>query len=108
PRTVKLAARETLTVVEMNHGDTLQFRLQNGQERAFVLEKTEAKIIERPRGGIIYSFDCHLRADGQPLVLRRYVCSQETFYEPWVINGVRLWISSSRSVFDLVPIRYPE
>ena len=34
-------------------------------------------------------------ADRQPLTLRRYVCSQETFYEPWVINGVRLWISAS-------------
>lgn len=102
------AARETLTVVEMNHGDELRFKLRSGRERTFVLERTSARIIERPRGGIVYSFDCHLRADGQPLPLRRYVCSQETFYEPWVINGVRLWLSSSKAVFDLVPIRYPE
>lgn len=107
-RVHKRTARETLTVVEMNHGDELCFKVSNGQQRIFVLEKTSAQIIEQTRGGIIYSFDCRLRADGQPLTLRRYVCSQETFYEPWVINGVRLWLSSSKSVFDLVPIRYPE
>lgn len=107
-RVYERAARKTLTVVEMNHGDELRFKLRGGEERTFVLEKTSARIIERPRGGIIYSFDCHLRADGQPLLLRRYVCSQETFYEPWVLNGVRLWLSSSKSVFQLVPMRYPE
>lgn len=108
PRTLQLVTRDTLQVAELQHGDTLQFRLKNGQERKFRLKNTSARIIERPRGGVIYSFDCELVADGQPLLLRRYVCSQETFYEPWVINGVRMWLSSSKSVFDLVPIRYPE
>lgn len=108
PRLHERVARETLTVVQMNHGDELRFELRSGEQRSFVLKKTSARIIERNRGGIVYSFDCEFLADGQPLLLRRYVCSQETFYEPWVINGVRLWLSSSQSVFDLVPIRYPE
>jgi hypothetical protein len=107
-RSFDLAAKDTLTVVRMNHGDVLRFRLRNGQARAFRLEATEARIVERVRGGIVYSFECRLQADGQPLVLRRYVCSQETFYEPWVVNGVRLWLSSSAAIFKLVPIRYPE
>lgn len=100
--------RDTLQAVPMKHGDTLRFRLKNGEQRTFVLKDTSARIEERPTGGIVYSFDVHLLADGQPLQLRRYVCSQETFYEPWVVNGVRLWLSSCASVFDLVPIRYPE
>lgn len=108
PRTHDHTARDTLTVVEMNHGDVLHFKLKSGQRRSFTLKETSARIIEQPRGGIVYSFDCHLLADGEPLLLRRYVCSQETFYEPWVINGVRLWLSSSQSVFKLVPIRYPD
>ena len=108
PRILKRKAKQTLTVAELNHGDTLRFELQNGQVRTFELESTSARIIERPQGGIVYSFDCQLQADGQPLLLRRYVCSQETFYEPWVVNGVRLWLSSSKSVFELVPVRYPE
>lgn len=108
PRTYELAARDTLTVVQMNHGDVVRFQLRSGEKRSFVLDETSARIIERPRGGNVYSFDCRMKADGQPLLLRRYVCSQETFYEPWVVNGVRLWLSSSKSVVDLVPIRYPE
>ena len=97
PRILDRKAKETLTVAELNHGDTLRFELQNGQVRTFELKNTSARIIERPQGGIVYSFDCQLQADGQPLLLRRYVCSQETFYEPWVVNGVRLWLSSSNT-----------
>lgn len=107
-RTHELTARDTLTVVKLNHGDTLQFKLANGQPRTFMLKNTSAQIIEKVRGGIVYSFDCELLADGQPLTLRRFVCSQETFYEPWIVNGVRIWLSSSAAIFKLVPIRYPQ
>jgi PKD repeat protein len=108
PQTFERTADETLTVVRMNHGDVLRFQLRDGEERTFVLEETSARIVERSRGGIVYSFECRLTADGQPLTLKRYVCSQETFYEPWVVNGVRLWLSSSAAIFKLVPIRYPD
>lgn len=108
PRVLDQTSRDTLTVAEMNHGDELRFKLRNGEVRTFILENTSARILEKVPGGILYSFDCRIRADGQPLTLRRYVCSQETFYEPWVVNGVRLWVSSSAAVFKLVPIRYPE
>ena len=63
PRQHDLTAKTTLTVVQMNHGDTLRFRLRNGEIRTFVLEKTSARIIERNRGGVVFSFDCHLLAD---------------------------------------------
>jgi hypothetical protein len=108
PKTFDLAAKDTLTVVPMNHGDTLRFALRNGEVRTFVLRDTEARIVERVESGLVYSFDCQLQAEGQPLTLRRFVCSQETFYEPWVVNGVRIWFSSSAAIFRLVPIRYPE
>jgi PKD repeat protein len=108
PQRHELATKDTLTVVRLKHGDAFRFRLKNDQVRSFVLEETTARIVERVPGGVIYSFECRLRADGQPLTLRRYVCSQETFYEPWVVNGVRIWFSSSAAIFKLVPIRYPE
>lgn len=107
-KVIERTADATLKVAEMNRGDTLRFRLANGQVRSFVLEETRAAIVERLRGGIIYAYECRLLADGQPLTLRRFTCSQETFYEPWVINGVRLWFSSSAAIFKLVPIRYPQ
>lgn len=108
PRVIDLVTRDTLGVAEMNRGDELRFRLKNGQSRSFVLEDTSARIVDKVAGGILYSFDCRFRVDGQSLTLRRYVCSQETFYEPWVINGVRMWVSSSAAIFKQVPPRYPE
>ena len=108
PQTLELSAKDTATVAQMNRGDELRFRLQNGAVRTFVLEDVSARVVERVGGGVLYSFECRVLADGQPLTLRRFVCSQETFYEPWVVNGVRIWFSSSSSIFKLVPIRYPE
>src|SRR5687767_13963226 len=108
PKTFELATKDTLTVVRMNHGDQLRFTLRNGEVRTFELRGTSARLVERVESGLVYSFDCQLLANGQPLTLRRFVCSQETFYEPWIVNGVRIWYSSSAAIFKLVPIRYPE
>ncbi len=106
--TVGLRAKETLTAVEMNPDDILDFRLPSGRIVRFVLQDTEATIIEKVEpGGIIYTFSARLLVDGEPVTLRRYVCSQECFHEPYVINGVRLWLDAVRDVFDLIPIRYP-
>lgn len=105
---VELAARDTLTVVEMDHGDVLNFQLLSGRVCSIVLEESRAAIVERVEpGGIVYRFSLDLRIDGQPMTLRRYVCSQECFYEPYVVDGVRIWPDTVRDVFDLIPIRYP-
>lgn len=101
-------AKPTLTAVEINRGDTLKFTLRNGAVRTLVLEDTRAAILERVvPGGIVYGFRCRLRIDGHPITLQRYVCCQEAFYEPYVINGLRIWPDIVRDVFDLIPIRYP-
>lgn len=105
---VTLKAKDTLTAVEMNHGDELRFTLRSGRTVALVLEDTEAAIVERVApGGIVYQFSCRLRVDGQPITLRRFVCSQECFYEPYVVAGLRIWPDIVKEVFDLVPVRYP-
>jgi hypothetical protein len=105
---IALPAKDTLTAVEMNHGETLQFRLVSGRIFQLVLEDTDAAIIERvDPGDIIYTFSARIRVDGQSMTLRRYVCCQECFYEPYVINGVRIWLDTIKDVFDLIPIRYP-
>ncbi len=105
---LKLQAKDTLTAIEMDHGDELRFRLRNGRTCVIVLEDTDAAIVERVRpGGIVYRFSARLRVDGQPMTMERYVCSQECFYEPYVVNGVRIWLDTVQDVFDLIPIRYP-
>ena len=128
PATWRFEAKDTLTAVEMNHGDTLEFRLRNGEVRALVLEATSARVLEvvfgdgprlveipKPRGlrgkgavGLVYQFSARVRVDGQPMTLRRYVGCQESFYEPYVINGMRLWFDMVLDAFRHIPMRYPE
>jgi hypothetical protein len=80
-QTISLRAKDTLTAVEMNPGERLQFRLESGRVFHMVLEDTEAAIIEKiDPGGIIYTFGARVRVDGQSMTLRRYVCCQECFY----------------------------
>src|SRR5687768_6046239 len=76
PRQLDRVAGETLTAVEMNHGDSLRFQLKSGAVRTFALQSTRAWIVEQLTAGIVYAFECQLLADGQPVVLRRFVCSQ--------------------------------
>jgi len=105
---VELEAKETLTALEMDHGDELRFRLRDGRRFTLVLDDTDAAIVERVTpGGIVYRFGARVRVDGQPMTLQRYVCSQECFCEPYVVDGVRIWLDTVRDVFDLIPIRYP-
>jgi hypothetical protein len=106
--TIHFEAKDTLTALEMNQGDELRFRLRCGRVFTLILEDTEAAIVERVEpGGIVYRFAARVRVDGQPMALERYVCAQECFYEPYVINGVRIWLDTVKDVFDLIPIRYP-
>ena len=106
---IERRANDTLTALELDRGDTLKFTLPNGQPQTLVLEDTTAGIIERVEpGGIVYHFTCRIRIDGHPMTLRRYVCSQEAFYEPYVVNGMRIWPDIVKDVFDLIPVRYPK
>jgi hypothetical protein len=105
---ISLAAKDTLTAVEMDRGDEVRFTLRSGRTVRFSLEGTEAAIVERVApGGIVYRFSCRVRVDGQPVLLQRFVCSQACFYEPFVVDGLRIWPDIVKKVFDLVPVRYP-
>ena len=57
PKTFEHAAKDTLTVVPMNHGDQLRFTLRNGEVRTFELRGTSARLVERVESGLVYSFD---------------------------------------------------
>ena len=81
-------AKDTLTALEMDHGDELRFRLREGRVVSIVLEETDAAIVEEVKpGGIVYRFSATCRIDGHSMLLQRYVCSQQCYYEPWVVNG---------------------
>jgi hypothetical protein len=105
---IRLPAKETLTAVEMDHGDELRVTLHDGRVVRLELEHSSATIIQRVEpGGVIYQFSLQMRVDGQPMTMRRFVGSQDSFYEPYVVSGLRIWPDSALAVFDLIPIRYP-
>lgn len=109
PARYELEAGESLTPVELNHGDALRFKLRDGRVRTIILRDSRAEILERPKKlpGLVYAFSADLLIDGHPLTLQRYVCTQESFYEPWVVNGLRIWFDMALDTFRKIPERYP-
>ncbi len=110
-RTITREAKATITAVELDHGETLRFVLGNGEARTLTLLETAAAPLwtnleelkrEQPNGGTLYHFQAKVLADGHPMTLERYVCSQESFYEPYVINGMRVWFDAVADIFDFV------
>lgn len=100
-------AGETLAAVEMDQGDTLHFTLGNGERRTLVVESTEARVVltNLPQlkkgfhaGETIYEMSCRVRVDGHRMTMRRYVPVQQSFYEPHVINGMRIWFDGVRDI----------
>ena len=106
---LELEAKDTLTPVELNRGEGFTFKLRGGGVRKLVLEDTAADVlltscadprVEEPDGGTLYHFTCRVRIDGHPMTMERYVCSQESFYEPYVVNGMRIWFDGVQDIFD--------
>lgn len=117
PMLIERRARETLTAVEMDCGDTLRFTLRNGETRTLVLEATGAKVLvtnlkelkkARDGGGTLYHFTARVRVDGQPMTMERYVGSQESFYEPYVVNGLRIWFDGVADIFEFLTEKHGE
>ena len=108
---IERQATDTLTAVELNHGDTLRFTLRNGQTRAMVLEDTEARVLltnldeykHSSHGGwLVCEMTCRVRIDGHRMTMRRYMPVAQSFYEPYVINGVRIWFDGVRKINEFI------
>lgn len=111
PMVIRYEANGILSAVEMDVGDILEFKLRSGEVRTLVLNSTNAEIVYtnldplkvgKASGATVYHFTCDIIIDGVPMTLQRYVCSQESFYEPYVINGMRIWFDAVTDIFDLV------
>ncbi len=99
----RMTAKDTLSAIELDRGDVLRFALKNGEERTLELVHTSARVLfttlkqikhPEPGAGTLFEMSAEIKFDGQLVTLRRYVASQEAFYEPYVINGVRLWFDA--------------
>lgn len=110
-KVIERKAKDTLTPILMDVGDTVKFVLRNGQVRTLVLLETDADVIitnlnelkkDQPGGATLYHFTCRLLVDGQPMKMERYVGSQESFYEPYVINGMRVWFDGVKDITNVI------
>jgi PKD repeat protein len=108
---IRRTAKDTITAIDMNVGDTLYFTLRSGDVRVFTLLGTHARLIYtnldrvkdgRPGGATILHFSCEARVDGHVITLERFVGSQESFYVPYVINGVRIWFDAVAEIFEFL------
>jgi hypothetical protein len=95
----------------MNHGETLRFGLLGGSTAERELLDTGAEGVEttleepgvEEAGAMTtYRFWADLRIDGVEERLEREVGTQESFYEPWVIGGVRIWLDAVDAIFDFM------
>lgn len=104
-------AKDTLTAVEMDRGETEEFILASGDLVRVQLVSTSARIVrttlrelkvEAEAARTDYTFTCVLRVDGEEHVLEREVSTQRSFYEPWVIHGVRIWFDAVQDIFEFL------
>ena len=105
---MKKTAKDTLTPVELNHGEVLEFTLSNGNVVVMTLLETGGEVVcsdlpsfERPVEGAktLYRFFCEIEVNGKRHRLEREVPSQKSFYEPWEIEGVRIWFDGVSDIF---------
>ncbi|MDD2709536.1 MAG: hypothetical protein PHV34_16240 [Verrucomicrobiae bacterium] len=104
-------AKTTLTAVEMLHGETLEFYLLDGRKTTIELVATAAEIkhttlktpgLGEPAARTVYRFWADIRVNGQPHRLEREVGTQASFYEPWTIGGVNIWLDAVDAIFEFV------
>jgi hypothetical protein len=109
--TIRKQAKETLSAVELNAGDRLEFVLRSGSTVTIELLSTAAEIIrttlsqlkiEEDGARTDYRFSARLRIDGEEVTLEREVSTQKSFYEPWEIAGVRIWLDAVSDIFDFI------
>ena len=110
-------AKDTISPVELNHGDAVHFETVDGSVLELRLLSTSANILftnrdkipedesgndrgNMYRARLLYEFTAKILVNDQPMEMRRYVGSQESLYEPYVINGVRIWFDGVNDIFE--------
>jgi len=108
---IKKFSKDTLTPVEMDCGETLEFVLEDGTIWRMELVKTSAQIfrttlkelrVEEEGARTDYTFTCDILVNGTPFTLEREVSTQKSFYEPWEADGVCIWFDAVDDIFDFL------
>jgi len=105
---IKLKAKNTLSAVELNKDEVLEFTLLNHQVIRIEILETKAEIFQttlkeilKPEKGAItnYRFWMHFKVNGVPATIEREVSTQKSFYEPFLIEGVFIWLDAVKDIF---------
>lgn len=105
-------AKPTLTPFGLNHNQTIDFMLSDGRMWQMTLVSTSAEVIARDyaaygyhdpghaSGDIsAYTFTAEVLVNGEIHRLHREVGTQSSFYEPWELDGVRIWFDAVSCIF---------
>src|SRR5689334_15304943 len=88
---VKKRAKDTLTAVELDRGETLRFKLRSGETWTMELLETSAEVfrttlkqlkVQERLARTDFRFRCGLKINGRPYKLERECSTQKSFYEP--------------------------
>ncbi len=94
----ELKSKETLTVFELNKGDRINYRLKNGRIVSFELVDYKLNLVfttldtlkkGSATDATIYSMSCDVKIDGQMMKMIKFVPVQETYYKPYIVNGLQ-------------------
>ena len=111
---IERTARPTLTPLEMDVDDELHFTLASGQVRRIkliqigagitdtTLDGSKLPLVETSGAVTNYRFRARFEIDGAQYNLVRYVASEKSFYEPWCIAGVHIWLDAVDKIFDFL------
>ena len=108
---MKRRAKDTLTAVEMNRGEVEEFEIVSGDVVRIELVSTQARVlrttlkqpkVEEEAARTDYCFSCVLKVNGSEHVLEREASTQRSFYEPWEVQGVRIWLDAVQDIFDIL------
>lgn len=105
---MKIPLTETLTPLELNHGESVS--LTNREERQWQIRllETSAEVLftTLPEPGVeyhsavtFYAFQATIEVNGERHCLKREVPTWRSFYEPWEIAGLTIWLDAVEDIF---------
>jgi len=108
---IKRKAAETITALEMDAGDVLEFELASGETRRIEFLRSWAQVVETTvdepkveKAGAVtnYRFQSTFRIDGHSVTMVRHVSFQESFHEPRELFGMRIWLDCAAEIFEFL------
>ena len=105
------AIKQTLTAVELRKEQILELTLSSGDLWKLEVVDTGAEAIKTTRKetnmenpGFVTEICFHatVKINGNPHTFNREISSQKSFYEPWVVDGVRIWLDVVDDVFNFM------